>query len=367
MNKRNKIILIVSSSIASAVVTYFGGGLIATSIAEENMINVRGSDMNSLLNDDFYKTQYIQKDFPLLQEREIVEFSCGKETLVGYLYKVNNPKGIIITAHGVTALADGNHAQYQNYFVEKGWDVFAIDLTGCGRSSGKGMKTLHESRHCVANAIKTIKNREDTKELPLFLFGHSWGAYGVVTATEDEDDIQAVAALSGYNQSAGVMYGFVENYVSPALIVTKPALDFSLAVLHGDKDFFKAATAIKHNPNTTYIIVHGDNDDVVPLKNYSIYDNVDENKYSNVKKILLEDFKHSSPWNTNEAVNYYEDILEPGFDALHEQYGEEIPEDVLNEYLSTIDKEKASELNTDLLEKIESTFASKGLTYSYKE
>ena len=87
MERKKKIILIVSLSLASAIVTYFGGGLIATKIACESMLNVRGSDDSS--RDDIYNLiQYQADDYPLLQHRKEISFSYKKETLQGYLYEV---------------------------------------------------------------------------------------------------------------------------------------------------------------------------------------------------------------------------------------------------------------------------------------
>ncbi len=356
MKKKPKIIMIVSLSLASAIVTYFSLGIIATYVVNEKLINVRGADINQLETSDYYQIQYTRKDYLLMQDREEIDFKCGKTNLKGYLYTVDNPVGVVIAAHGVTTYADGNHAQYHNFFLEHNWDVFSFDMTGCGRSSGKGMKTLHESRYCVSNAIKTVQNMDLTKDLPICLFGHSWGAYGVVSATEKHPDVKAVASFSGYNSAAEIMYGFAENYASKAVVLTKPAFETAVFILQGTDAFYEATSAIKKNKDTNYIVIQGDIDYTVPLEKYSLYSKVVDKNYSNVTPILLEGYGHNSPWKTLTANKYMEDVVEPALQGLHDTYGEHIPEDVFDQFLLTIDKEKANGLNYFLLEQINSIF-----------
>ena len=347
MNKVRKGFVIATSALASAIVTYFGFGLIATQIATDLFINKRYSDV-STLNDDFYRIQKVRTDFDSLKDREEISFPCRNETLKGYLYEVDNPKALLVYAHGVNNQADGNGAQIQDYFVRNGYDLFTIDMTGCGRSSGKGMKTLHESRYCVLNAIKTIKNIDKLKNLPIILMGHSWGAYGVVSATEDIKGITAVVSLSGYNKPNDMMYGFVETNASSALAFTKPAIDFSLSTYYHGVSFFEAETAIKHNPDLPYIVVHGSNDTIVPLKGYSIYDNVVRDNYHNVTTILLEEMTHGAPWKTLAAVKYMAGV-EADLKNLRKEYKNKLPEEVREQYLQTVDKDKSSDVNLPFL------------------
>ena len=351
MTKKKKIILIISLSAASAVVTYFGGGLIVTNIAIENMINVRGSNYDTL-RDSAYRLDYNRFDYPALADREEISFKCNGATLQGYYYKAEDSKGVVMTAHGVNSMADASMSAIQNYFVNKGWSVFSFDMVGCGRSGGKGMKSLHESRPCINAALKAYKEKvSDNKDEKLCLIGHSWGAYGSLTAS----GFDAVAAFSGFNKPSEMMYCFAETHTSPALIVTKPGLDFSLALRYGNEEFKTASGSVKKNKDTKYMIIQGDKDYTVPLKKYSAYANIDENKCKNATKVLLEGVGHSAPWKSLAAQQYTEE-LEMKLNKLHEQYGKDIPDNVLQEFFATVNKEKSSELNEPLLDKIEEMF-----------
>ena len=354
MNKTRKIILITSASLASAIISYFGFGLIAASIASNQIFENRFSDVSSL-NNDFYRFQYVRSDYESLKNREEIPFPCNNETLMGYFYESPSPKGVIIFAHGVNNLADGNNAQLYDYYLNRNYDIFAIDMTGCGRSTGKGLKSLHESRYCVLNAVKTMQNYEKCKDLPVFLFGHSWGAYGVVAATEDIKGVSAVVSFAGYNCPAEMMYGFVKGQSSDAVALTRPAFDFAVSCIWGSPSYFTAETAIKHNKEIPYFIVQGDKDDTVLLEKYSIYDNVVRDSYENVTAIKLENMYHVSPWKTINAAEYIKQCEKDIAEIRNNNKGD-IAQSLVEQYLATVDKEKASALNTDLLEQIDNLF-----------
>lgn len=355
MEKKRKIILIISLSLVSATVTYFGFGIIGTHISNESFFNVRSTSEETLMDDYYYRIQNVRTDYPNMAIREEITFKSNKDELRGYLYEVNNPVGVIVAAHGINSLADGAQAQYHNYFLEHNWDVFTFDMPGCGRSSGT-MHSLIESRVAVKNAVETIQKHEKTKDLPLCLIGHSWGAYGVVTASNDLDGVSAVAAFSGYDSPAEIMYGFAINYFSPTLCVTKPALYTGLSLLKGSSAFYTGHEAIKNNPDIQYVIYQGDLDEVVPLKHYSIYDNIVKKNYSNITPVLLEGVGHVEPWKSKEANEYIDNVITPELDELKKEYGNKLPEDVFNEFMTHIDKEKASGLDLPLLDNLNQLF-----------
>ena len=74
----------------------------------------------------------------------------------------------------------------------------------------------------INQAIKKVKEMESTKDLPLFLIGHSWGGYGVTSVTSMYNDVDAVVTLSSYNTPNEMMMGFIETNTSPILRFTKP-------------------------------------------------------------------------------------------------------------------------------------------------
>ena len=355
MNKKAKKIII--GSLIGAVTLYFGLGIIGTLVATEGFINVRNCDVD-LLEQDFYRVQKCRADYDSLKDREIVTFPCGKETLTGYLYTNPSPKGVIVFSHGVMNLADANMSQMQDYYFTHGYTVFSFDMTGCGRSTGKGIRTLYESTNCVVNAVNKVKELDKTKDLPIFLIGHSWGAYGAVTASNKVDGVKAVASFSAYNTPSDMMYGSMEVNTSKAMILARPAEELGLFLHWGANIYQSAESAIKNNPNIPYVVIHGTEDTTVLFKSYSLYDNIVNDHYENVTTVKLEGIHHGTPWKTLEAETYTGEC-EKALKDLRKQYKNKLPDDVREEYIASVDKEKSSVINTELLNLIDETFTSK--------
>ena len=287
MNKSRKITVIIASIASGFVVTYFGVSLIATAIINHNYFEIRGSTPKELDDNSFFFLQKTQKDFDNLQKRTYLSIPYEDMNLQGYLYHQENPKGLIVSCHGINSLADSDHAQYQSYYFDKGYDVFSFDMVGCGNSDGDSMTGLYESRYCVDSAISFISNYETTKDLPIFLIGHSWGGYGSVASTFDSKNVKAVVSFGGFEQAVEEMAGMASNYVGGLVNFLKPGLDTSMAIYKGKKAFVNASEAIKENPNVSYYIVQGKNDNTVHYKD-SLYHAVENKNYPNVTLKLLE-------------------------------------------------------------------------------
>lgn len=354
MKKTKKIIVITSIVLVITTVIYFALGIVGTLIAG-SIINKRYSDPDVLESDNFYRVQKVRSDYPSLEDRDVLTFECNDLTLTGYYYEATSPKGVIVFAHGINNLADGNSAQLHDYFLGCDYDVFAIDMTGCGRSEGEGIKSLHESKHCVINAVNFIKNYEKSRDLPLFLIGHSWGGYGVVAASYYLEDIKAVASFSAYNVPVDMMYGFVEINTSPILRFIKPTLNVSVSLFYGEESFFGAESAIKKNSDIPYIVIHGKDDKTVPFKEFSLIDNVNDDNYPNLTCFELDNISHGGPWKSktaNDLTSEAQEILS----NMKKEYDEETYLIKREEYLSTLDLDLTSELNIELLSYIDEAF-----------
>lgn len=124
--------------------------------------------------------------------------------LSGYAWRTPNARANILLAHGFAEYAERYVARYHGLIPKLnalGFDVYAFDLRGHGRSSGaRGVADLKRAvaDHRAARATLTSK--------PLFLFGHSLG--GLVTAASAADDASGVT---------GVVLS------APALLITAPA------------------------------------------------------------------------------------------------------------------------------------------------
>ena len=205
------------------------------------------------------------------------------------------------------------------------------------------------------SSLSNNQRDDKTKDLPIFLIGHSWGAYGAVTASNKVYGVKGVASFSAYNTPSDMMYGSMEVNTSKAMMLARPSTELGLFLHWGANIYQSAESAIKKNPNIPYVVIHGTEDTTVPFKSYSLYDNIVNDRYENVTAVKLDGIHHGTPWKTLEAETLTGEY-EKGLSDLRKQYKGKLPDDKKEEYIASIDKEKSSAVNTELLEKIDKIF-----------
>jgi alpha-beta hydrolase superfamily lysophospholipase len=100
--------------------------------------------------------------------------------IAGFYWKAPKPKAQLLLQHGLGEYSERYVDKYNQLIpklLENGFDVYAIDLPGHGRSQGeRALVDLHEGLeyHLMARGLMP------SSELPTFLYGHSLG--GLVTA-----------------------------------------------------------------------------------------------------------------------------------------------------------------------------------------
>ncbi|MEI2825160.1 MAG: alpha/beta hydrolase [Dermatophilaceae bacterium] len=93
----------------------------------------------------------------------------------------SEPKAVVLIAHGMAEHA-GRYARFAERLTEAGYDVYAVDHRGHGKTAGSvdkvgyfadkdGFEKVVEDLYAVTRTIS-----EDHPELPVFLFGHSMGS-----------------------------------------------------------------------------------------------------------------------------------------------------------------------------------------------
>lgn len=234
-------------------------------VALSAVFSRRLSDEESFLASIESKIYLSQKDFPLLQDREIHRFVSGKNKLVGYFYRGEGiAKGLVLYVHGIKGQADDNYAIWQNRFVEAGYDVFAIDLTASGRSGGMGIDGLCQSAVDVNNALTYVQTSGKFPHEPIFLFGHSWGGYGVTTSTGLGARPSAIAALSGFDSPLKEMLGLPKEVIGIPVDYKKEELIEALKMRCGDIYDLSGSQSIEE-AGVPLFLGQGAEDNVVPM------------------------------------------------------------------------------------------------------
>lgn len=298
----------------------------------------------------------IKEDLP----REEISFMSGNVRLQGYYYKCKNPKGLVITAHGLHSGAD-DYLPIQKYFYDHSFNVFSFDFKGTYSSDGDSTVGACLALVDLDSAIKFVKSDDRFKGLPIFLFGHSWGGYAVLSVLSIHKDIKACAAISpmvnGHsiiNDKAYEYAGLMSYMTKPYIIVYqrylfKEYVDYDAVkginesnipcfIAHGIDDkvinyFTQSVTAKKDlitNPNVIFydsIGYHGDHNDILLSFDAICY------KKEIESKLKIEENKNPN-FNLDDKREFYKNID-------HKRYSSpnlDIMNPILNMFLNTLDK-----------------------------
>lgn len=206
-------------------------------------------------------------------ERTKYEFSSDKgQTLVGYMYQSGEEQhGIVVMAHG---FGGGGHNSYMacaNYFAAHGYYVFAYDATGNDESEGEAVGGLPQGVIDLDHAITFVEESGNFPDLPIALFGHSWGGYSVCNVLAYHPEAVAVIACSGFNVSSDLIKSQGEQMLGTGIYLAMPFVNLHERIKFGG---YASGTAMDGfaKSDAAVMILHSSDDTVVPAKyGYDIY------------------------------------------------------------------------------------------------
>lgn len=215
-------------------------------------------------------------------------FKSGKNTLSGYLYESasNNARNtLIILAPGFNACAD-NYLWQIKSLLDYGWSVFAFNTTGCCTSSGESAVGFPQELCDLESALKYIENNDRFGYNNIALLGHSRGGYAACCCLDFGYDISAVVSISGINSAMEGVMGTSVKYAGPIAYGNYGFLWAYQAMLFGTKTLNMNASREISESDVPVLIVHGENDDTVPLDRYSIFSHKANMTSENIEYIV---------------------------------------------------------------------------------
>ncbi len=296
-------------------------------------------------------TLYSAEDFPAIQYRKI-EFLSGRNTLKGYVWDESRSNKLAVISHGWGELSN-YYYPVMSYFINAGYAVLTYDNTGTGDSEGLGTKGLSQSAIDIDNALKFVESDEALKDKEIYLFGHSWGGHAVTAALNfGHKNIKAVASVAGYNSNSGAMLEWMQRRLNMGgFAYTLLPFTAFWALVDAGENYYKTGVNGINLSNVPVIVVQGGNDDTV--LNDSIYSHRSEITNDKVEYYFVEEGTHTNLIiSDSEEAERYREKIQHEYEELSELYNKNIPEDVENRFIASIDKQLYNSVNTKTMEEI---------------
>jgi len=166
-------------------------------------------------------------------------------------------KGVILFLHG-NARNISSHVNSVLWLAAAGYDVFAFDYRGYGRSEGRpSIAGVHQD---AAAALKFIADEPPFAKEKIIIFGQSLGgAIAIYTATHSPDKSRIAAVVA---DSAFSSYRLIAREKLRGICLTWP-LQYPLSLLFND-DYSPDKCVRKMSP-IPLLLLHGTGDRIVPF------------------------------------------------------------------------------------------------------
>lgn len=198
-----KVVVAVFSAILGSIVIICLFFVLVTERSYRKIFYHRGDGAMSI--------DYAQfREFENLKRRKIAFRNNKKDKLIGYVYSKKNAKkfkALVAVSHGI-GFGHSYLFNLINALCESRFLVFAFDMTGSGVSGGRYIKSLLQSIDDINAALSVTRSDIEMSKLPLYLFGHSWGAFASMNALHfEKNNIKKVVAVSGFNKETDLARG----------------------------------------------------------------------------------------------------------------------------------------------------------------
>lgn len=271
---KKRVLLIIA--IAIPIILLIGWWIFSVYIYDSN-INVRCQS--------YEPKMFRVSDFEGLECTEYSFPSNKGQKLAGYLYSAGeDQRGIVVLAHGYGG-GQNSYMDCANYFAQNGYYVFAYDATGCDDSEGKGVGAAPQGVVDLDYAISFVESNKNIPDLPIVLFGHSWGAYSACNVLTYHPEVKAVVECAGFNRSSDMFESFAKYNNGDVVDALMPFVKFHELVHYGEYATNSALDAFEASKAHVMVVHSADDDVITPNYGYDIfYENYkDDSRFEFVK------------------------------------------------------------------------------------
>ena len=202
--------------------------------------------------------------------REKIAYGRGKYTAV-YLLGEGN-KGLVVIAHGIRDRGEGYFTEARG-FLARGFRVLLYDAVGSGASSGRSQRGLPQSAYELDRVLCHVEKDARFAQLPVYLYGHSWGGYAVcaVFALRAHPRVKAVCSLSGFNAPCKMLFDGLAAGSRPLAVFLYPAICAVQFLRYGRGMRRTAEEGIRAAEDTRFLILHAEEDELIAKEGASVY------------------------------------------------------------------------------------------------
>lgn len=299
-----------------------------------------------------------EKDYPRTDE----QFQLDGRTLRGHVYGADNNRALVIFRHGIFSKHE-DYLPFITSMVDRGYRVFAYDAIGCGESDGDNVLGMSQSPIDVAAAIDFARESGMCEGMPIALWGHSWGGYGVAAALASRPDVDACVTMSGFDTPVKVLVSSATGSYGPIGVIQEPFLWLNTVIDFGNAANVSASDAVASSGVPTFVI-HGIGDTTVVYEGVSILDNL-QNRLQNtaegkvVFKTLADEGRdgHNDYFYTRECQAYRGECAAE-LQALLDENGDDAGAEEVKAFLASVDMRKANTADPALVDEIDAFLTS---------
>lgn len=203
----------------------------------------------------------VEAEFNEWEKEEIRIRSPFGYELYGLYLPVENPKGAVIIAHGVTFSLYGS-VKYVNLFRSRGWSVLLYDHRAHGRSGGRYKTYGWNEKY----DLKAVVDWARTKGGKIGIHGESYGAATALQALPLLQDIAFVISDCAYsNLNELLTYHLKHDYRLPAF----PLLNIASLISFLRANFwFEQVAPLRalEKLSVPVFFIHGEKDEFTPTQ-----------------------------------------------------------------------------------------------------
>ena len=294
---------------------------------------------------------FYAEDFENLKA-EPIEFISKENKIVGFIYSdttLEEYKGVIVFSHGLGV----GHNQYTteiNHFAKRGYLVVSYDVSGTHKSEGKYIQGITTALYNLRDCLSFVESHPILSKYNKMVIGHSMGAYAVNNITRFNQNLVGVVSMSSFDipykllsEEIALMNGF-EIKILTRMFKFLDKLEFGKDGLLSSLEAFK-------NTNIHHLLISGDKDNIVDDSKNQLYFEEELKGKDNFKFVMVEDRYHRP--NITKVAARYDQETNIELNKLKSEYKNKVPQEVLDEYYSSLDYNLLVELDSEVMNVID--------------